>query len=171
VFPTLHRCAELGRMHVHAGAWRSRTFRGFEMETQVHKLVAEQALKIGVDCDRRRDPGLADLGAMGLRQFLARPGFRHDGGHGGFLRRKRRRIVGSSAPRAAAAAASEPSYAHVFASGVALISAILASILTFLVPSAKATSYHQFSNKYHSLRDRIRSFVRIRCLEATPPTS
>ena len=139
------------------------------MKTQVHKLVAEQALKIGVDCDRAaiRDSlisarwdyanfwlGLASAVTAAMAAFFA--------GSGG-------EIVGSSAPRAAAAAASEPSYAHVFASGVALISAILASILTFLVPSAKATSYHQFSNKYHSLRDRIRSFVRIRCLEATPP--
>ena len=31
VFPTLHRCAELGRMHVHAGAWRFRIFRGSEL--------------------------------------------------------------------------------------------------------------------------------------------
>ncbi len=30
VFPTLHRCAELGRMHVHAGRLGSPTFRGSE---------------------------------------------------------------------------------------------------------------------------------------------
>ena len=135
------------------------------MKTQYHKLIAEQVIKIGVDCDRAaiRDSlisarwdyanfwlGLASATTAAAAAFVA--------GSGGEL-------VAASGQQAAA---STPSYASVFASVVALISAILASILTFLVPSAKATSYHQFSNKYHSLRDRIRSFVRIRCLEGTP---
>jgi hypothetical protein len=130
------------------------------MVQQMHELVAEQAIKIGVDCDRAaiRDSlisarwessnfwlGIASAVAAAVAAFCV--------GNSGDI------LTASSAPGDA------KTYANVFASGAALFSAILASILTFLAPSAKATTYHQFSNKYHSLRDRIRSFVRIHCIE------
>jgi hypothetical protein len=50
-----------------------------------------------------------------------------------------------------------------FASGFALLSTILTSTLTFLAPSEKAGTYHHFSNKLRSLRDRLRSFIEITC--------
>jgi hypothetical protein len=46
---------------------------------------------------------------------------------------------------------------------LALISAILTSMLTVLAPSEKAGSYHHFSNKLRSLRDRVHSFMEIDC--------
>jgi hypothetical protein len=49
---------------------------------------------------------------------------------------------------------------------LALTSAILTSTLTFLVPSERAGSYHQFSNKLRALRDKARSFVEIDCARA-----
>jgi hypothetical protein len=49
------------------------------------------------------------------------------------------------------------------AAALALISAVLTSILTFLSPSEKAGSYHHFSNKLRSLRDRVRAFTQIDC--------
>jgi hypothetical protein len=134
------------------------------MRTPLHHLIGQQATRIAVDCDRA---AIADAlvsakwDSVNLRLGLA------------------------SAITAAAAAfciangavllsnmgitENAATYANVFASGSALVSALLASILTFLVPSAKAASYHQFSNKYHSLRERIRSFVAIRCTEDASP--
>lgn len=47
----------------------------------------------------------------------------------------------------------------------ALLSAIFSSILTFLAPAQKAETYHKFSNRYHSLRDRIRAFIAFKCVE------
>ena len=44
-----------------------------------------------------------------------------------------------------------------------LLSAVLASILTFLSPSEKANAFQQTSNKYHSLRERLRFFVNNGC--------
>jgi hypothetical protein len=41
----------------------------------------------------------------------------------------------------------------------ALLSAVLASTLTFLAPSEKANAFQQTSNKYHSLRERLRFFI------------
>src|SRR5262249_43192784 len=48
----------------------------------------------------------------------------------------------------------------------ALISAILTSTLTFLVPSEKAGDYHHFSNRFRALRDKTRSFIEIDCARA-----
>ena len=45
----------------------------------------------------------------------------------------------------------------------ALSSAVLASTLTFLAPSEKANAFQQTSNKYHSLRERLRAFINNRC--------
>lgn len=45
----------------------------------------------------------------------------------------------------------------------ALLAAILSSTLTFLAPAEKANAYQQTSNKYHSLRERIRFFVNSKC--------
>ena len=51
----------------------------------------------------------------------------------------------------------------------ALLSAVLASTLTFLAPSEKANAFQQTSNKYHSLRERLRFFVNNRCDDAVNP--
>jgi hypothetical protein len=48
----------------------------------------------------------------------------------------------------------------------ALVSAILTSTLTFLVPSEKAGDYHHFSNRLRALRDKARSFMEIECARA-----
>ena len=45
----------------------------------------------------------------------------------------------------------------------ALFSAVLASSLTFLAPSEKANAFQQTSNKYHSLRERLRAFFYNKC--------
>jgi hypothetical protein len=45
------------------------------------------------------------------------------------------------------------------AGGLALLSAILTSILTFLAPSKKAESFHESANKYRGLRERLRLFI------------
>ena len=47
----------------------------------------------------------------------------------------------------------------------ALASAVLASILTFLSPSEKANAFQQTSNKYHSLRERLRFFRYTKCAD------
>jgi hypothetical protein len=49
------------------------------------------------------------------------------------------------------------------APSLAVISATLTSILTFLAPSEKASAYHHFSNKFRSLRDRVRCFIEVEC--------
>jgi hypothetical protein len=46
----------------------------------------------------------------------------------------------------------------------AFLSAVLASILTFLAPSEKANAFQQTSNKYHALRERIRYFRNSKCV-------
>jgi hypothetical protein len=50
---------------------------------------------------------------------------------------------------------------------LALISAVLTSVLTFLSPSEKANAYHEYSNRYLSLRNRLRKFVAVDCLAAS----
>jgi hypothetical protein len=45
------------------------------------------------------------------------------------------------------------------ASFFAVVSAILTSALTFLAPSKKAESFHESSNKYRGLRERLRLFI------------
>jgi hypothetical protein len=57
------------------------------------------------------------------------------------------------------------------ASILALISAILTSMLTFLSPSEKAGAYHHFSNKIRSLRDRAHSFMEVECVLGTKDTA
>jgi hypothetical protein len=47
----------------------------------------------------------------------------------------------------------------------ALIGSALVAVLTSLTPSEKARSFQEYSNKYHALRDRIRSFIAIRAIE------
>ena len=130
------------------------------MRTPFHSLIGQQAARIAVDCDRA---ALSDALVSAKWESV-------------------NLWLGLAAAITAAAAAfciangavllsnlgvaeNAATYANVFASGSALVSALLAAILTFLVPSAKATTYHQFSNKYHSLRDQIRSFVAIRCTD------
>jgi hypothetical protein len=61
----------------------------------------------------------------------------------------------------------EIQHANVGAALFALTSSVLASTLTFLAPAEKASSYQQTSNKYHSLRERIRFFRNTRCPTAT----
>jgi hypothetical protein len=46
---------------------------------------------------------------------------------------------------------------------LALVSAVLTSILTFLAPSERACSYHTFSNKLRALRDKARCLIEIDC--------
>jgi len=46
---------------------------------------------------------------------------------------------------------------------LALLSAVLASTLTFLAPAEKANAFQQTSNKYHALREQLRFFVNNRC--------
>ncbi|NDV86105.1 SLATT domain-containing protein [Aurantimonas aggregata] len=48
-----------------------------------------------------------------------------------------------------------------YSGAAAIIASVATAVLTFLKPSEKAASYQQYSNKYHALRDRIRSFVAI----------
>lgn len=130
------------------------------MRTPLHQLIAHQATRIAVDCDRAaiRDAlvsatwestnnrlGVASAVTAALAAFciangavlLANTGFTDNA----------------------------TTYANVFASACALVSALLAAILTFLAPAGKAANYHHFANKYHSLSDRIRTFAVIRCTE------
>jgi hypothetical protein len=130
------------------------------MRTPLHQLIAQQATRIAVDCDRAaiRD-SLISAKWESVNVWL-----------------------GVACAITAAAAAfciangavllantgltdNATTYSNVFASGSALVSALLAAILTFLAPAAKATTYHHFANKYHSLRDRIRTFAAIHCTE------
>ena len=130
------------------------------MRMPLHQLIAQQATRIAVDCDRAaiRD-SLVSARWESVNVWLG---------------------VASAVTAAAAAFCiangavllantgltdNATTYANVFASGSALVSALLAAILTFLMPAAKATTYHHFANKYHSLRDRIRTFAAIRCTE------
>jgi hypothetical protein len=131
------------------------------MRLPLHKLISQQAMKIAVDCDRAaiRDSlvsahwdranfwlGLSSAVAAALSAFA----------------------VTNGANVFTFAAADAKTYADVFASGTGLLAALLASILTFLAPAGKAVVYHQFSNKYHALRDRIRSFIGIHCVDDAP---
>jgi hypothetical protein len=130
------------------------------MRTPLHQLIAQQANRIAVDCDRAaiRDALVSarwDSANIWLGLACA--------------------IIAAAAAFCIANGAvllsntgltdNATTYANVFASGSALVSALLAAILTFLAPAAKATTYHHFANKYHSLRDRIRTFAAIRCSE------
>jgi hypothetical protein len=134
------------------------------MRTPLHHLIAQQATRIAVDCDRaaicdalvsaKWDSanlwlGLASAITAAVAAFCITNGA----------------VLLANAGFTENAA----TYANVLASACALVSALLAAILTFLVPSAKATTYHQFSNRYHSLRERIRSFVAIRCTDDASP--
>lgn len=47
-------------------------------------------------------------------------------------------------------------------------SGILTSVVTFLAPAEKANVYHEYSNRYWALRDRIRRFVTIECISEMP---
>jgi hypothetical protein len=47
---------------------------------------------------------------------------------------------------------------------MASLSALLTTIVTFLAPAEKANIYHEHSNRYWAMRDRIRKFARIECL-------
>jgi hypothetical protein len=134
------------------------------MRTPFHSLIGQQATRIAVDCDRAAICDAlvsAKWDSVNLRLGLA----------AAITAAAAAFCIANGAVLLSNLGVSEnaATYANVFASGSALVSALLAAILTFLIPSAKATTYHQFSNKYHSLRDQIRSFVAIRCTEGTSP--
>jgi hypothetical protein len=134
------------------------------MRTPLHHLICQQATRIAVDCDRAAicDALVSAKWAsvnfwLGLASAITAAAAAFCIANGAVL------LANAGLTENAA------TYANVFASGSALLSALLASILTFLAPAAKATTYHQFANKYHSLRDRIRSFAAIRCTEDASP--
>lgn len=124
------------------------------MDTRVlSDLIQIQARKIAEDCDR-----------AALRDSLA-----------AVVWRTVNLVLGLASVVAAATAAlltSDGASAWLESGGLnknqaiglgALISAILASILTFLAPAEKANIYHEYSNKLRSLRDRVRAFSEIDC--------
>jgi hypothetical protein len=49
---------------------------------------------------------------------------------------------------------------------LALVSAVMTSVLTFLAPSERAGSYHTFSNKLRALRDKARCLIEIDCFQS-----
>ncbi len=114
--------------------------------------VIEQARKIEEDCERAaiRDALVSsrwygyNLG-LGMASTIAAAA-------AGFL-------AGSGGEKLAFAWADTKAFVAFFA----LLSAVLASTLTFLAPSEKANAFQQTSNKYHSLRERIRFFINNRC--------
>lgn len=121
----------------------------------VSMTIAEQAKKVEEDCERAaiRDAlvssrwdkwnlslGLASTIAAAIAAFLAGAG----NDLLGFIDSK---------------------YANALTALFAMISAVFASTLTFLAPSEKANSFQQTSNKYHSLRERLRFFRNTRCVE------
>ena len=129
------------------------------MRMPLHTLISQQAMKIAVDCDRAaiRDALVSARWDsanfwLGLSSAITAAVAAFAVSNGADL------LAGGAAETAKI-------YANVFASGMASVSTILVSILTFLAPAGKAVVYHQFSNKYHALRDRIRSFVGIHCVD------
>lgn len=54
-------------------------------------------------------------------------------------------------------------YVSVIVTLLAACSAMLASVVTFLAPAEKASVYHEYSNRYWALRDRIRKFANLDC--------
>jgi hypothetical protein len=60
-----------------------------------------------------------------------------------------------------------PDYLQPFVSLIVALlascSAMLASVVTFLAPAEKASVYHEYSNRYWALRDRIRKFANLDC--------
>lgn len=130
------------------------------MRMPLHTLISQQAMKIAVDCDR-----------AAIRDSLVSARWDSANFWLGLLSAVTAAVAafavsnGADLLAGAGAAESAKIYANVFASGMASVSTILVSILTFLAPAGKAVVYHQFSNKYHALRDRIRSFVGIHCVD------
>ena len=130
------------------------------MRTPLHQLIAQQATRIAVDCDRAaiRDSLVsAKWESVNVRLGVA----------SAVTAAVAAFCIANGAVLLANTGLTEnaTTYANVFASACALVSALLAAILTFLAPAGKATTYHHFANKYHSLRDRIRTFAAIRCTE------
>jgi uncharacterized protein YbaA (DUF1428 family) len=134
------------------------------MRTPLPQLFAHQATRIAVDCDRAaiRDSlvsakwdsvntwlGVASAVTAALAAFCI--------ANGAVL------LTNTGLTENAT------TYANVFASACALVSALLAAILTFLAPAGKAANYHHFANKYHSLSERIRAFAVLRCTEDASP--
>jgi hypothetical protein len=123
--------------------------------TKVFLTVEEQAGKIEEDCERAaiRDALVsARWHRWNLRLGLAST---ITAAAAGFL-------AGSGADLLKIASWAD---SKLFIAFLALLSAVLASTLTFLAPSEKANAYQQTSNKYHALRERIRFFRNSRCAD------
>jgi hypothetical protein len=115
------------------------------MGESLQELICEQAKKIESDCDR-----------ASVRDSLVSTTWD-----------KWNLRLGVSAALLAGAAASVAQFktdrTAIVTSVLALLSAIIGSILTFLAPSEKASIYHKFSNNYFALRDKLRFFIAFRC--------
>jgi len=113
------------------------------MGESLQELICEQATKIESDCDRAsvRD----SLVSATWDKWNLRLG------------------VSAALLAGAAASVAQLADAAIATSALALLSAVIGSILTFLAPSEKASTYHKFSNNYFALRDKLRFFISFRC--------
>jgi hypothetical protein len=114
------------------------------MEESLKELICEQAKKIESDCDRAsvRD----SLVSTTWDKWNLRLG-----------------VSSALLAGAAAAVAQGGENIKILTSVLAICSAIIGSILTFLAPSEKASTYHKFSNNYFALRDKLRFFIAFQC--------
>jgi hypothetical protein len=118
------------------------------MGESLQELICKQAKKIESDCDRAsvRD----SLVSATWDKWNLRLG------------------VSSAVLAGAAAAVAQVKVdkISIVTTVLALLSAITGSILTFLAPSEKASTYHKFSNNYFALRDKLRFFIAFRCVSS-----
>jgi hypothetical protein len=114
------------------------------MAEDLLELLCKQAKKIEADCDRAsvRD----SLVSANWDKWNLRLG-----------------VSSALLAGAAASVAQLPADWKIVTSVLALLAAIIGSILTFLAPSQKAGAYHKFSKSYQALRDNIRIFIALRC--------
>jgi hypothetical protein len=115
------------------------------MRQASHELVCEQAKKIEADCDR-----------ASVRDSLVSANW--------YKWNLRLGVSSALLAGAAASAAQLPGNWKIVTSVLAVLAAILGSILTFLVPSERAATYHKFSKNYQALRDNLRLFIAFRCV-------
>jgi len=126
------------------------------MSQQLHEEIQAQAEKIARDCDR-----------ASIRDSIISAGWYRKNLWLGVASAVLAGIIASLAGADISGmltdyALKEP-IVKIFVALLASSSAILTSVVTLLSPAEKANVYHDYSNRYWALRDRIRKFARIEC--------